>query len=197
MGEPIRLNSAAKTWRTMIESSQALLLRKSGHDVAWWAEQGRAAGLTDDAGLRAWMQDRHGITGYAQYAVSWEMFGYPDFMLRDADELLEAQYANHPELRTIASAILGWAAETEGVQIQLRKGYVSLHSPRRKFAQITRANNSCVDVTLRIDAPAQGQLEAVDTRAGDPFTRRIRLRAGTPVSGEVLAVLRQALQQNA
>lgn len=28
--------------------------------------------------------DGFGVTGYAQYAVSWEMFGYPDFMLRDA-----------------------------------------------------------------------------------------------------------------
>jgi hypothetical protein len=68
-------------------------------------------------------------------------------MLRDADERRDAQYANHPELRTIANALLAWAAETEGVQSQLRKGYVSLHSARRTFAQITRANNSCVDVT--------------------------------------------------
>jgi hypothetical protein len=196
MGKPIDLNTAAKTWRTMVESNQALLLRKSGHDVAWWAEQGRAAGLADDAGVRAWMRDRHGITGYAQYAVSWEMFGYPDFMLRDADELLDAQYANHPELRIIANALLAWAAETDGVQIQLRKGYVSLHGTRRKFAQITRANNSCVDVTLRIDAPAEGLLQAVNVRAGDSFARRIRLRAGTAVGDDVLAVLGQALHQN-
>lgn len=196
MGQPFDLNTAAKTWRTMVETSQAKLLRKSGHDAAWWAEQGRAAGLADDAGVRAWLRDRHGITGYAQYAVSWEMFGYPDYMLRAADELLDAQYANHPGLRTIADTLLAWAAETEGVRIQLRKGYVSLHSTRRKFAQITRANNTCVDIALRIDGPAEGLLEAVNARAGDPFTRRIRLRAGTAVNGGVLAVLAQALHQN-
>ena len=196
MEQPVDLNAAAKTWRTMVESSQATLLRKSGHDVAWWAGQCRAAGLADDAGVRAWLRDRHGITGYAQYAVSWEMFGYPDFMLRDAGELFDAQYAGHPELRVIASALLAWAAETGGVQIQLRKGYVSLHSTRRKFAQITRANSSCVDIALRIEAPAEGLLEAVNARAGDPFVRRIRLRAGTAVSGSVLAVLAQALRQN-
>ena len=194
--DKIDLNTAAKTWRFMVESNQALLLRKSGHDAAWWAEQGRAAGLTSDAELRAWMRDRHGITGYAQYAVSWEMFGYPDFMLRDADELFEAQYANHPELRPIADALLAWAAESHGVEIQLRKGYVSLHSPRRKFAQITRATNSCVDVALRLDAPAQGRLEAVKVRPGDFFARRIRLRAVAEVDDDVLAALAQALDQN-
>jgi hypothetical protein len=192
----IDLKTTARTWRFMVENNQALLLRKSGQDTAWWAEKGRAAGLANDAELRAWMRDQHGITGYAQYAVSWEMFGYPDFMLREADELFEAQYANHPELRPIADALLAWAAETDGVEIQLRKGYVSLHSSRRKFAQITRATNSCVDVTLRIDAPAGGGLEAAKVRAGDVFTRRIRLRAGTPVKPDVLAFLTQALDQN-
>jgi hypothetical protein len=67
------------------------------------------------------------------------MFGYPEFMLRDADELLDGQYRNHPDLRRIADSILAWASSTEGVQIQMRKGYVSLHSPRRKFAQVTRS----------------------------------------------------------
>jgi hypothetical protein len=142
------------------------------------------------------MRDRHGITGHAPCAVSWELFGCPDFMLRDADELLGARYANHPELRTIANALLAWAAETDGVQIQLRKGYVSLHSARRKFAQITRADNSCVDVTLRIDAPAQGRREAVRVREGDLFARRIRLRDDAGIDDEVTGLLAQALHQN-
>jgi hypothetical protein len=72
--------------------------------VAYWADLARTAGIKNDGGLRAWMRDDHGITGYAQYAVSWELFGYPDFMLRDADELIDGQYAKHPELRPIADA---------------------------------------------------------------------------------------------
>jgi hypothetical protein len=196
MGKPTDVKSAAKTWQGMVDSNQALLLRKSGHDVAWWAERGRAAGLKNDAELRGWMRDEHGITGYSQYAVSWEMFGYPEFMLRDADELIDAQYASHPGLRPIADAFLAWAAETEGVGIQLRKGYVSLHSPRRKFAQVTRANNTSVDVTLRLDAPADGRLEAVKVREGDFFVRRVRLRSADEVDDEVLALLAKALHQN-
>ncbi|WP_164204396.1 DUF5655 domain-containing protein [[Micrococcus luteus] ATCC 49442] len=186
----------ARTWQTMVDSNQALLLRKTGQDVAFWADRARSAGIKNDAGLRAWMRDEHGVTGYAQYAVSWELFGYPDFMLRDADELIDGQYANHPELRPIADALLAWASATEGVEIQMRKGYVSLHSPRRKFAQLTRTTNSAVDVALRLDAPAGGRVEALKTRADDPFGRRVRLTSVDQVDGELLDILARALDQN-
>ena len=187
---------AAKTWQTMVDSNQDLLLRKSGHDVRWWAERGLAQGVKNDAELRDWMRVEHGITGYAQYAVSWEMFGYPEFMLRGADQLLDGQYANHPGLRPIADALLAWSAETDGVEIQMRKGYVSLHSPRRKFAQVTKTNNTTVDVALRLDAPAEGRLEAVKVREGDFFDRRVRLRSIDDVDDELLGYLAEALEQN-
>ncbi|MCO4263555.1 hypothetical protein NG697_11575 [Pseudarthrobacter sp. MDT3-26] len=82
---------------------------------------------------------------------AWRSLRNPEFMLRDADELIDGQYINQPELRPIADALLAWAAATEGVEIQMRKGYVSLHSPRRKFAQVTRTTNTAVDVALRLD----------------------------------------------
>ena len=186
----------ARTWQTMLDSNQALLLRKTGKDVAYWAGQARSAGMQNDAQLRAWMRDEHGVTGYAQYAVSWELFGYPEFMLRDADELIEGQYANHPQLRPIADAILAWASATDGVEIQMRKGYVSLHSPRRKFAQVTRTTNTAVDVTLRLDPAAGGRLEAVKVRADDAFDRRVRLTSLDQLDGELLEILAAALDQN-
>jgi hypothetical protein len=186
----------AKTWQTMVDSNQALLLRKTGQNVAFWADRARTAGIMNDAGLRAWMRDEHGVTGYAQYAVSWEMFGYPDFMLRDADELIDGQYANHAELRPIADALLAWASATEGVEIQMRKGYVSLHSPRRKFAQVTRTTNTAVDVAMRLDSSAEGRVEALKARADDPFSRRVRLTAAAQVDEELLDILARALDQN-
>ena len=180
----------------MVDSSQALLLRKSGHDVQWWAEQGRSAGVKNDAELREWMRREHGITGYAQYAVSWEMFGYPDFMLRDADELLDGQYRDHPNLRPIANTLLAWAAAHPDVDIQMRKGYVSLHSSRRKFAQVTRANNTAVDVTLRLEAAVGERLKAVKVREGDFFDRKVRLTSEDQVDQEFLDFLETALEQN-
>ena len=186
----------AKTWQTMVDSNQALLLRKTGQDVAFWADLAGTAGMKDDAELRAWMRDEHGVTGYAQYAVSWELFGYPDFMLRDADELIDGQYANHPKLRPIADSLLAWASATKGVEFQMRKGYVSLHSPRRKFAQVTRTTNTAVDVALRLDARAEGRVEALKARADDPFGRRVRLTSADQVDEELLDILALALDQN-
>jgi len=80
----------------MIEWNQSLLLRKTGRDIHWWADLARQQGFADNEALAAWMRDEHGVTGYAQYAVSWEVFGYPEFMLRDADELFDGQYADSP-----------------------------------------------------------------------------------------------------
>lgn len=78
----------------------------------------------------------------------------------------------------------------------MRKGYVSLHSPRRKFAQVTRANNTTVDVALRLDAPAEGRLEPVKVRAGEFFDRRVRLTSVEEVDDEVLGILAKALHRN-
>ena len=82
------------------------------------------------------------------------------------------------------------------MEIQLRKGYVSLHSPRRKFAQVTRANNTSVDLTLRLDAPADGRLTAVKVRDGDFFDRKVRLTSVDEVDDGVLGIRAQALHQN-
>lgn len=180
----------------MVDSNKALLLRKTGEDTVYWVEKARAAGIRNDGELQTWMRDSFGVTGYAQYAVSWEMFGYPEFMLRDADELIDGQYANHPHLRPIADALLAWASATDGVEIQMRKGYVSLNSPRRKFAQVTRTTNTAVDVTLRLDAPAERRIETVKARADDPFTRRVRLTSADQVDDELLDILAVALEQN-
>ena len=184
------------TWQSMVDSNKALLVRKTGEDTAHWVEKARAAGIRNDGELRTWMRDGFGVTGYAQYAVSWEMFGYPEFMLRDADELIDGQYINHPHLRPIADAILAWASATEGVEIQMRKGYVSLHSPRRKFAQVSRTTNTAVDVTLRLEAPAEGRIETVKARADDPFARRVRLTSTEQVDDRLLEILALALKQN-
>src|SRR5262245_30013842 len=39
-----------------------------------------------------------GVTGYAQSLLVMEQFGYPDFLVATADELIEQQYADRLEL---------------------------------------------------------------------------------------------------
>lgn len=180
----------------MIDYCQSLLLRKTGHDVQWWTARAREEGMADDQAVAAWMRSEHGVTGYARYAVSWELFGYPEFMLRGADELFEAQYADREHLRPLAEAVLAWAETADGVTVQMRKTYVSLLSPRRKFAQVTPATKSSVDVSVRWEGPAHLRLEPVKARPDDPFTSRVRLRSSDDVDEVLFDILASALAQN-
>jgi hypothetical protein len=80
-------------------------------------------------------------------------------MLRDADELIDAQYAGYPGLRPIADA-------------------------------------TALDLTLRLDIPAGGRVDAIRVRADDPFDRRVRLTGADQVDEDLLDVLAAALDQN-
>ena len=58
-----------------------------------------------EADTRRWLA-ANGVSGYAQNPVMWELFGYPDFFLKDAGQLLDGQYADRPALRPIADAVI-------------------------------------------------------------------------------------------
>jgi hypothetical protein len=78
----------------------------------------------------------------------------------------------------------------------MRKGYISLHSHRRKFAQVARANKTSVDVTLRTETPVGGRLEPVRVRGGDFFDRKVRITSVEQVDEQLLTLLATALEQN-
>ncbi|ALV46946.1 hypothetical protein MB46_17130 [Arthrobacter alpinus] len=189
-----------KTWQEMLEHNRGLLLRRTGHDVAWWLAEARAQASASEADTRRWLVE-NGVSGYAQNPIMWELYGYPDFFLKDAVELLDGQYADRPALRPIADAVialtLAWAEDgTANTQIQLRKTYFSLTTPRRKFAQVTPVSKSAVDIFLRLDAPAVGRLEIVKVRAGDPFQRKVRLREVGDVDASLAEILLRAYAAN-
>jgi hypothetical protein len=100
---------APRTWEEMRDSIAARLVRQSGHDVAWWnARIGAQAGLDDEASLRRWLTEM-GVTGYQQMLLVMERFGYPDYLLASADDLLERQYHDRPQLRPIRDAVVAVA----------------------------------------------------------------------------------------
>ena len=74
---------AVRSWREMREWSAALLLSRTGADVAAWNQRIIEAGLDDERTLRTWLAGQ-GVTGYAQALLVWERFGYPDFMTASA-----------------------------------------------------------------------------------------------------------------
>jgi hypothetical protein len=94
-----------RDWKGMKDMSTRLLKERSGEDLHTWNQRIKAEGLKDEQSLRRWLSER-GVTGYAQGLLVMEQFGYPDFYLATADELIEGQYADRKHLRPIFNAIL-------------------------------------------------------------------------------------------
>ncbi len=144
--------------------------------------------------LRTWLSAQ-GVTGYAQSLLVWERFGYPDFMLASAGELIEAQYADRPQLRPILDAILAAVQGLGPVTIQARKTYVSLVSPRRTFARIQPTTRQRVDLGLRLEGlQPGGRLQPSKINENMPL--QISLMTPDDVDDEVLDWLRRAYDQN-
>src|SRR5690606_10259670 len=115
----------------------------------------RESGAHDEASLRAWLTEQ-GVTGYAQALLVMERFGYPDFLLATADDLIAEQFADRPALRPILDAVLVRAGYVGEVTVQARKTYVSLHTPRRTFAVVQATTRRRVALGLRLAAPPLG-----------------------------------------
>src|SRR5690242_1637059 len=124
-----------KSWKEMREWCAGLLQRATGDDVDTWNARIAEQTFPDRDSLREWLEGK-GVTGYAQWLLVGERFGFPDYMLASPDELVEAQYADRPHLRPIYEAIVAAAHELGPVTVQTRKTYVSLVSPKRTFAVV-------------------------------------------------------------
>ena len=183
-----------RDWKGMMDMSARLLKERTGEDVATWNQRIQEANLTDEDSLRAWLAQR-GVTGYAQSLLVMERFGYPDFLLASAGELIDAQYADRPQLRPVFDAIIGAAAGLGAVTIQARKTYVSLVSPRRTFARVQPTTKNRVDLGLRLEGQQPGgRLQPSKIHETTPL--QISLTTPEEVDSEVLNWLQQAYDQN-
>ncbi|HEX9441550.1 MAG TPA: DUF5655 domain-containing protein, partial [Roseiflexaceae bacterium] len=142
----------------------------------------------------AWLT-AHEVTGYAQSLLVMERFGYPDFLLASADELIQGQYADRPQLRPIFDAIVDGAAGLGAVIIQTRKTYVSLVSPRRTFAPVLPTTKHRVDLGLRL-AGLQPGGRLQPSKIHETMPLQISLTTRDEVDSEVLDWLQQAYDQN-
>jgi hypothetical protein len=182
-----------RDWQSMKALSARLLEERTGLDVATWNQRIQAQYLKDEKALRAWLLEQ-GVTGYAQNLLVMERFGYPDFMQASADELIQAQYADRPQLRPIFEAILGAATGLGDVTIQARKTYVSLLTSRRTFARV-QATKQRVDLGLRLERQKpSGRLQPSRIHASTPL--QISLTTPEDVDPEVLDWLQKAYDQN-
>jgi hypothetical protein len=124
-----------RDWQEWKNESARLLEKRTGDNVSTWNRRIKRERFNSEKQLRAWLT-RQGVTGYARTLLVMERFGYPDFLRASADELIDGQYEDRPELRPIYDAIIEAASELGAVIIQARKTYVSLVSPRRTFARV-------------------------------------------------------------
>jgi hypothetical protein len=178
----------------MNDLSARLLKERTGENVAAWNRRIAKEKFSDEKSLRAWLS-RQGVTGYAQSLLVMERFGYPDFLLASADDLIDGQYADRPQLRPIFDAIFNAAASLGEVTIQTRKTYVSLVTPRRTFARIQPTTKSRVDLALRLAGHKPGgRLQPSKIHETTPL--QISLATVDDIDVEVLNWLQEAYEQN-
>ncbi|HVS42143.1 MAG TPA: DUF5655 domain-containing protein [Candidatus Dormibacteraeota bacterium] len=182
-----------RTWEEMRTSIAERLLRQTGHDLDWWNARIVAEGdVVDEAALRGWLTES-GVTGYQQMLLVMERFGYPDYLLASAEELLDGQYRDRPRLRPILDAVVAVAGTFGPIDVQARKTYTTLLTPRRTFAAVKPATRTRVDLALRLDGVEPGgRLLDGSTTAGGGINLRIALASVDDLDDEAVALLRRA-----
>jgi hypothetical protein len=183
-----------KDWKEMKDLAARLLLERTGKDFATWSGDIAKEGFQDEKSLREWLTS-HGVTGYAQMFLVMERFGYPDFYLATADDLIDGQYADRPQLRPIFDSIIGAVARLGDVTVQARKTYVSLVTSRRTFARIQATTKDRVDLSLRLEGHKPGgRLQPSKIHESTPF--QVSLTNVEDIDSEVLSWLQEAYEQN-
>jgi hypothetical protein len=189
-----RAMAQTRDWKGMKEMSTRLLNERTGQGLDTWNQRIRGEGFADEQQLRAWLTEQ-GVTGYAQSLLVMERFGYPDFFLASADELIEGQYADRPQLRPIFDALIDAAAGFGEVVVQARKTYVSLVTPRRTFARIQPTTRQRVDLGLRLEGQQSGG-RLQPSKIHETMPLQISLTLPEEVDPEALTWLQHAYDLN-
>ena len=180
----------------MKQISTALLERRTGAGIEEWNRRVRTSGAdTSDAALRGWLQEQ-GVSGYPQLLLVFERFGYPDYLVASAAELIDGQYADRPHLRPVLDALIAVALGVGEVSVQARKGYVTLVGPRRTFALVRAATRQRVDLGLRLERQPGGRLKAAGSMPQGWATLKIELADPADVDGEVAEALADTYRAN-
>src|SRR5438552_14923540 len=172
-----------RDWKAMQAMSARLLEERTGEGVAVWTRRIKRERFDTEDQLRTWLT-KQGVTGYAQSLLVMERFGYPDFLLASADELVDGQYADRPQLRPIFDALIDAAVGLGKVTIQARKTFVSLVSPRRTFARIQPTAKNRIDLGLRLEGRKPGR-RLRPSRIHETMPVQIELTARASVDSEV------------
>lgn len=183
-----------RNWSSMKDLGARLLEERTGENVSAWNRRIAKEQLSDEPSLRVWLSSQ-GISGYAQSLLVWERFGYPDFLLASAEELIEKQYADRSQLRPIFDALIDVATGLGDVTVQTRKTYVSLVTPRRTFARIQPTTKNRVDLALRLNGHKPGR-RLQPSKIHETTPLQIGLTSVDDIDSDILNWLQEAYEQN-
>jgi hypothetical protein len=83
------------------------------------------------------------------------------------------------------------------VEVQARKTYVALLSPKRTFASVQPTTKSRVDIGLRLDGLApEGRLEVAKSIGQSSMTHKVALTSPADLDSEALGWVRRAYEAN-
>lgn len=186
-----------RSWQEMREREIQWLIDRTGDGLDAWNARVRKSGASDKPTLRAWLSER-GVTGYPAMLLVMERFGYPDYLQATADELIDGQYADRPELRPILDTILGLLPNIGEIEIQARKTYVALITPKRTFSAVQPTTKKRVDLGLRLTADVQpdGRLERAPNFGQSSVTHKIGLATADDVDDFAVDWLKRSYELN-
>ena len=187
----------ARSWQEMYAQVQAQLERQTGSTLAEWNSRiEREATPADEPALRAWLADR-GVTGYPAMMLVFETFGYPDYLQKDADELIGGQYRDRQNLVPIYEKVVQEVLALGHVELQARKTYVALIGPKRTFASIQATTRTRIDIGLRLDGvKPEGRLEIAKSIGQSSMTHKIAVASVADVDDVAVGWLRRAYEAN-
>jgi Domain of unknown function (DUF5655) len=186
-----------RSWQEMRDQEIRWLIERTGEGLETWNARVLEQGFSDEASLRAWLT-QSGVTGYPQMLLVMERFGYPDYLEASADQLIDNQYADRPQLRPILDTILSLLPGIGEVEVQARKTYVALLTPRRTFAAVQPTTRKRVDLGLRLapDQQPEGRLERAPNFGQSSVTHKIPLAGADDIDDFVIDWLRRGYTVN-
>lgn len=183
-----------RSWETHRERIVRLLEKRTGDGVAAWNARIAKQKPRDEAALRGWLS-KQGVDGYPQTLLVMERFGYPDFLTATAGELLDGQYAKRPALRPVYDKLIATLEKIGDVEVQARKTYVSILTPRRTFARVQPSKDRVL-VALRLDGRRPGGL-LERSKVHDSMPVQLSFASSREIDATAVAVLRDAYKENA
>ncbi len=180
-----------RTWETFRRKIVALLEERTGEGLEHWNGRVSRQKPKSEAALKTWLA-KEGVSGYPQMLLVMEHFGYPDYLQASAHDLIDGQYKSRPALRPVYDKITATLEKMKGVEIQARKTYVSVLTPRRTFARV-QASKSAVHVALRLDGRKPGG-RLHPSKVHDTMPVELRFASAKEIDKEAIAILRDAYE---